>query len=249
MNMASAESEHSDFTALLEAVGITVVRLGDDPSLTPDSIYCRDALVLTPKGLLQCRMGKLNRVAEPAVNSVQLAIRGFGARSAFSGSASIEGGDVVWLEDDLCALGISGRTNETAARELTEILGAGITTVHVHLHSKSMPGYVIHLSSALSVVAPKVVLIDPRYLPVSFLQFLDRRSYTLIEVAEREAAHLACNVLPIGYRHVCMISGSPLTEERLRATGIRVAPIRGDNVGVAGNGGPTCLVCPIQFEC
>ena len=62
-DLACAESDA--FVALLEAAGAEVLRLEADDRVNLDSIYARDAAIVSSRGVIQCRMGKAARSAEP----------------------------------------------------------------------------------------------------------------------------------------------------------------------------------------
>ncbi len=94
-DLANARAEFDRALAIIKATGATVVELPDDPSLTMDSLYTHDALVVTPQGLVRPRMGKPERRGEPAINGAALANLGLPVAGDITGDGKLEGGDLV----------------------------------------------------------------------------------------------------------------------------------------------------------
>ena len=65
-DLERASREHERFVEALRAAGATVDSLPRDVDTTLDSIYVRDASIVCAKGLILCRMGKPQRMGEPA---------------------------------------------------------------------------------------------------------------------------------------------------------------------------------------
>ena len=57
-DLAEAISEYKDFRALLSSTGANLIELSSSDSLTIDSIYTRDSILVSPKGLILCNMGR-----------------------------------------------------------------------------------------------------------------------------------------------------------------------------------------------
>ena len=60
-----ALAQYDDFVELLENHGAAIEFLPGDDHLTLDSIYVRDATLVSPGGLITCAMGKRDRIEEP----------------------------------------------------------------------------------------------------------------------------------------------------------------------------------------
>ena len=58
--------EHDAFVEILTRQGVEVMRLPSDAGTTIDSIYARDASLVTPRGIVLGAMGKPAREGEPA---------------------------------------------------------------------------------------------------------------------------------------------------------------------------------------
>lgn len=241
----AAVKEYDAFVRIFEDLGCQVELLPAAEGLGPDSIYVRDATLVSPKGLIHGAMGKPARRAENRGNGDLLAARGLPVAGAVQGEGTVEGGDVVWLDETTFCVGQGYRTNAEGIRQLRELLGPG-----VHVEATGLPHYkgpsdVFHLMSFLSPLDKDLALVFSPLMPVPFRQFLLERGLTLVEVPEEEFESMACNVLALAPRHVLMLEGNPETRRRLEAAGCSVVLYEGRNISRLGEGGPTCLTRPL----
>jgi len=82
-------------------------------------------------------------------------------------------------------------------------------------------------------------------MPVRLVELLEERGIGFIEVPMEEFDSMGCNVLALGPRHAMMVAGNPETERRMKAKGVRVEVIKGDEICRKGEGGPTCMTRPL----
>ena len=244
-DLTKALAEYQVVEQLLTGAGATLIRLEDDPSLTMDSIYTRDALVVTPSGLVRPVMGKAARRAETRVNSATLEKLGIPVAGDITGDGLLEGGDMVWLDRHTCLVGIGYRTNVEGARQLQAIMGNDVT-----VHWFDMPHHkgrsdVFHLMSFLSPIAADLAVVYLPLMPARLVEFLEARGMGFVHVPDEEFHSMGCNVLALAPRHVMMVSGNPETERRLRAAGVKVEVIDGAEICRKGEGGPTCMTRPL----
>ena len=240
-----AVQEYDVFASLLEQSGAEVIKLGpmDEPTL--DSIYVRDSLIVTPKGLVKAGMGKQQRRSEPAFNAHLLYEKGENIAGEIELPGMVEGGDLVWLDDETLLAAIGYRTNLVGIAQLQKIVGAGVM-----IETFDMPHYkgrddVFHLMSVLSPVDENLAVVYLPLMPVRLVEFLEGRGFQFVEVPEEEFDSMGCNVLAIAPRHVIMVAGNRETEKRLAAAGCRVEVIKADEISRKGEGGPTCLTRPL----
>jgi N-dimethylarginine dimethylaminohydrolase len=241
-DFAAAEREYEAFESLLRASGADVIALGDGADLTLDALYVRDALIVTPKGLVKCHMGKPARRGEPDVNAsfIDLPIAG-----EIAPPGKIEGGDLIWFDDRTLLAGIGYRTNLAAIEQLRAILGSDVT-----IHAFDLPHYkgrndVFHLMSVVSPVDRDLAVVFPPLMPVRLVEFLEECGTRFVEVPEAEFSTMACNVLALAPRHALMVDGNHETASRLAAAGCIVDIIKADEISRKGEGGPTCLTRPL----
>ncbi|HMQ61046.1 MAG TPA: arginine deiminase-related protein, partial [Flavilitoribacter sp.] len=65
-DLEKAVEEYAVFEQLLRDAGAEVHILPPGENLTMDSLYCRDAAIVTDHGAILCNMGKAARKKEPA---------------------------------------------------------------------------------------------------------------------------------------------------------------------------------------
>ncbi len=247
-DLNAAIEEHNAFTACLTAAGCQLIYLDDAEGLTLDSIYTRDALVVSPKGLILCHMGRLTRRREPSLNSLQLAEQRdlqLPIIGEIQAPGTLEGGDLIWLDDRRLAVGLGPRTNQAGIDQLKQILGNEIEVHVVPLPPPAHPEDVFHLMSMISPVAKDLALIYRPLMPDTFLHWLADLGVDLVEVPDDEFPTMGCNVLATAPRQVLMLDGLPMTRERLNAAGCQVTVYSGDHISRKGEGGPTCLTRPL----
>jgi N-dimethylarginine dimethylaminohydrolase len=111
--LAHAVEQFAAFESRLIEAGVQVDYLEPDPALSLDAIYVRDASVVTPRGMLLCRMGKTNREHEPAVQARTFEALGLPVIGTVQPPGCLEGGDVVWFD---AATGRTRRASVSCAR-------------------------------------------------------------------------------------------------------------------------------------
>jgi N-dimethylarginine dimethylaminohydrolase len=242
-----AAAQHDTFASLLERAGARVELLAG-PGLTLDSIYVRDASIVTPRGVVLCRMGKLARHDEPAAQRRWFDAAGVPIAGAIEPPGLIEGGDVVWFDAKTVAVGRGYRTNDAGIAQLRRLLGGEIEVVIVPLPHYRGPADVFHLMSILSPVAEDLAVVYSTLMPVPFRDWLVDRRLRFVEVPDNEFESMGTNVLAVGPRRVIMVAGNPVTKARLEAEGVEVWTYDGSEISLKGGGGPTCLTRPLTRE-
>ena len=240
-----AVDEYDGFAAAIAACGAEILHLPADPTVTLDSIYVRDASVVGSRGVILCEMGKRERQSEPAAQSAALTALGIPVIGAIRPPGTLEGGDVVWMNDATVVVGRGYRTNDEGIRQFRDLLGSAVEVVAVPLPHWRGPGDVFHLMSIWSPIDRDLSVVYSPLMPVPFREWLVDRDQTLVEVPDEEFASMGCNVLALAPRRCVMVDGNPLTRSRLEAAGADVVVYRGEEISVKGGGGPTCLTRPI----
>jgi len=240
-----AMNEYANLISLFESAGIKLNHLGGSEALTLDSIYTRDALIISPKGIILCRMGRSGRQSEPEINSRMLGLKIHGEIVA---PGTLEGGDFIWLDKHNAAVGLGPRTNQSGIDQLKALLGPKVELHVVPLPAPDHPDDVFHLMSMISPLDSDLALIYRPLMPSAFLKWLKTLGLKFVEVAESEFLDMACNVLAIGPRRIIMLDKLPLTCKRLEDAGCEMLLYKGDEISRKGEGGPTCLTRPLLRE-
>jgi N-dimethylarginine dimethylaminohydrolase len=243
--LSTARTEYEAFEGLLRAAGCSIDYLPANTELTLDSLYVRDALVVTPRGLVKPRMGKPQRRRESDINATALAATGLTVIGEISGHGKLEGGDLVWLDEHTLLGGIGYRTNQEGLRQLQKLCGPDVNVIGFDLPHFKGEADVFHLMSVLSPVDHDLAIVYEPLMPVRLVEFLKARGMAFVNVPETEFQSMGCNVLALGPRVAMMVNANPETETRMRAAGVSVHVIQADEICRKGEGGPTCLTRPL----
>ncbi|MCE7988205.1 MAG: amidinotransferase [Caldilinea sp. CFX5] len=238
--------EFTGFVSLLERFDMEIGYLPADAATGLDSIYAHDPLVVSNKGVILCNMGKVARQTEPDAMARYLQQVGVPILGRITGNGRVEGGDVCWLDERTVAVGEGYRTNAEGIRQLRALLGDAVDEViPVPLPHWTGPDDCLHLLSFISPVDHDLAVVYSRMMPVPFRQLLLARGIQLVEAPDEEYDSMACNVLAVAPRQCIMLSGNPITQQRLEAAGATVLTFEGKDLCLKGGGGPTCLTRPI----
>jgi N-dimethylarginine dimethylaminohydrolase len=240
----------SDYERLIDFfktnnIEIHYLPIDEDTSL--DSIYTHDPCIISNSGVILSNMGKRDRQTEPEViasyfNSINVPILG-----QIKSPGTLEGGDVVWIDERTVAVGEGYRTNAEGIRQLKSLLKSDVDNViTVPIPHWTGPADCLHLMSNVSPIDNDLYLVYSRLLPVSFREYLLGREIKLVEVPDEEYDSMGCNVLAISPRKVIMINKNPITQQRLEAENVEVHTYDGSEISIKGSGGPTCLTRPFM---
>ena len=245
-DLARAIEEYDDFLTLIGQSGAEILSLPKGEGVGLDSLYTRDASIVSERGLILCAMGKLLRAGEPAAQAAAFKTWGIPVAGRIEPPGTLEGGDVVWLDGRTIAVGRGYRTNDEGIRQLRALLADSIDEfVVVPLPHWRGPGDVFHLMSILSPVDHDLAVVYSPLMPVTFHERLAARGIELVEVPDAEFDSMGANVLALAPRRVVMVEGNPRTRALLERAGADVLEYRGREISLKGGGGPTCLTRPI----
>jgi N-dimethylarginine dimethylaminohydrolase len=241
-----AIEEYEQLVEALSTGGTELLFLPPAPGVGLDSLYVRDAALVCERGAILAAMGKPQRAGEPAAQREALAEWRVAIAGAIRSPGSLEGGDLVWLDERTAVVGRGYRTNDAGIRQLRELLGDSIDELlAVHLPHWRGPADVFHLMSVLSPVDRDLAVVYAPLLPVPLHEALVARGIALVEVPHEEFTTLGANVLALAPRRCLMLDGNPRTRARLERAGAEVRVYRGTEISLKGGGGPTCLTRPI----
>lgn len=243
---SKALDEYERFVDLLKKEVSEIHFLPRSEKTGLDSVYVRDAVITTPKGVILCSMGKEERRGEPSAAGEYLSELGIPILGSITGDGRLEGGDLIWLDERTLVVGQGYRTNEDGIRQLKE-LTAGLVDefIVVPLPHWRGPEGVFHLMSMISPVDFDLAIVYSRLLPVPFRQWLIRRAMKLLDVPDSEFQTMGCNILATSPRRCIMLSGNPQTKRMLEDQGVEVSEYVGEEISRKGAGGPTCLTGPL----
>jgi N-dimethylarginine dimethylaminohydrolase len=239
-------NEFIEFRKLLLNNEIMIIDLPQAKGLTIDSIYTRDSILISPKGLILCNMGRASRTPEARDNYEHLKLQGYQVAGEILAPGTLEGGDFIWLSDTKAAVGLGPRTNQNGVDQLRKILGNSVDLHLVPLPEPTHPDDVLHLMSIISPLDKDLALIYRPLMPVSFIQWLEQLGIKFVEVDEAEYLLMGCNVLATSPRSVIMLENLPGVQRNLQNAGCDVQTYKGIEISRKGEGGPTCLTRPLK---
>jgi len=243
-----ANVEFTLFRQFLAESGTEVIDLPTHENLTIDSIYPRDNVLVSPKGLILCNMGRVSRTPEAAVNVTVYEALGHSIAGQITAPGTLEGGDFIWIDEQHAAVGLGPRTNKEGIRQLQAILGDEVDLHVVVLPDPEHPDDVLHLMSIISPIDQDLALIYRPFMPKKFLEWLEARGVGFVDVPEEEYLPMGCNVLAIAPRSVVMLENLPGVKASLEGAGCSVLTYQGLEISRKGEGGPTCLTRPLIRE-
>ena len=200
--------QHAAYCEALEACGLHLTVLPKDLE-HPDSTFVEDAAVLTKHAAVlthpgaESREGEVARIREPL-------LRFFPKHYEITAPGTLDGGDICEADHHFF-IGVSHRTNQEGARQLTGFLEQeGYTASLVDI--RSIPT-ILHLKSGISYLGDNTLVVleamadNPQF-----------QSYRIIRVTESES--YAANCVRINDR-VFIPAGFPVLEATLKQSGYR----------------------------
>jgi N-dimethylarginine dimethylaminohydrolase len=244
-DLQRACDEYDRFAEIIEHMGTHIDWLPADGRTGLDSIYVRDASIVTPGGVVLARMGKAARATEPEAQSDAFSAIGLPLVGAIEAPGTLEGGDLIWLDGRTVAVGEGYRTNAEGIRQLRLMLGPRIDVLVAALPHWHGAGEVLHLMSLISPVDRDLAVVYSPLMPVPFRTALLDRGIGLVEVPDAEFGTMGTNVLALAPRRCVMLAGNPQTRRALEQAGAEVTEYEGSEISLKGAGGPTCLTRPL----
>ena len=245
-DLKQAIVEYQYFRGLLEDDGITLIDLPSSNQLTIDSIYTRDSILISKRGLILCNMGRSSRTPEAIENFNTLKSKKYEIAGKITAPGTLEGGDFIWIDDNHAAVGLGPRTNIDGIRQLKEILGPTVDLHVVQLPDPNHPDDVLHLMSIISPLDKDLALIYKPFMPESFAKWLNGLGIKFIEVSEAEYPLMGCNVWATSPRSIIMLEGLTGVQSELKKSGCKIRTYKGIEISRKGEGGPTCLTRPLK---
>jgi N-dimethylarginine dimethylaminohydrolase len=247
-DLARAIDQYDRFIDTLRSTGAAVCELPRESQTTLDSIYVRDASIVSPAGAILCAMGKVERATEPAAQEQAFDGFGFSIAGRITPPGRLEGGDLIWLDDRTLAVGRGYRTNAEGIWQLRTLVGQSVAVIEVPLPHWRGQSDVMHLMSLISPIDRDLAVVYSRLLPVPFREWLLERDIRLVEVPDEEFETMGTNVLALAPRRCLMLAGNPLTRKAIEQSGCEVLEYEGSEISLKGGGGPTCLTRPLVRE-
>lgn len=205
-NVSLALLQHESYCDSLTDCGLELIRLPADLD-HPDSTFVEDTAVLTPQSAALARPGAASRLGE--VDGIRETIQRFYSTiHQIEAPGTLDGGDICEADSHFF-IGISHRTNEEGARQLSRWLAAnGFTSSMVDIRSESS---ILHLKSGIAYLDNNDLVVTEE-----LAEREEFRRYNLIRVPAEET--YACNCVLVNDR-VLIPAGFPRLREDLVSRG------------------------------
>jgi dimethylargininase len=232
--IADRTKTESQFGELVRAMSRSGAEVIDVPELEghPNSVFTRDASLVTPEGYVRLRMGLETRRGEEDWLAEVLESKGEPRAGEIVPPGTAEGGDVV-LAGDVAFVGRSERTNAEGVSQLIGILGR----IGYQVRVAEVEG-ALHIGGLVSAIAPERVVACRGDYPAGFFHGFDvvwvsRRGPSTGNVICTAPNEVLANEAE---NRECM---DALDRAGVRVHGLDLSEFR------KGGGGPTCLILPI----
>ncbi|HEX8449100.1 MAG TPA: arginine deiminase family protein [Allosphingosinicella sp.] len=236
---ASAGAQHRALVSKLEASGARCHLVPAKPGLA-DLAFTRDAVFMTPWGLVELRPSEPHRRGESAHLAAALRPLGIEMLGGVD-EGRVEGGDVCLLAPGLVMIGISGdRTDEAGARALGRIFERRGWKA---LYTRIDPRY-LHLDTQFSLVSRHRAVACLDSLESGFAATMADLGIELLPVTPNEVDRLEANLLSLGGCRIVAPAGETRINRLLRSLGHDVIEVEIDQFVRCG-GGVHCLTMPL----
>jgi N-dimethylarginine dimethylaminohydrolase len=268
INPDQFRKDHEQFVETLCSEGVNVVlitellrhkpELLDETERLPNLVYTRDTVTVTPGGYVLTRMKSPVRKNETTIIEAAMRELSISPLLRTKAPATIEGGDMVFLDDETLLLGVGNRTNQKGLQQLVRI---GKELGLRNLVAVPLPSWVIHLDGTFMPVDRDLAILHLRSLqkPASVFedgkpgekmmlqQFLKSRGVNLIEVTDYERQRRATNVIPLRPRKAIAYAGNARVRRELSNNAVDLIEIEGSEL-IRGSGGPRCMTAAVLRE-
>lgn len=245
-DLQKALDEHQKIVDILQFEDAEVVYHDEPLPFHADAIFVHDPAIVTDFGAIIFKMGKSLRHGESAAIKNTLIALNIPILCELSGSATAEGGDMLWITENILAIGRGFRTNQAGIDQIRAVLQPfGVQVIQFDLPYDQGRQACLHLQSLISFVDHKKAVIYLKYFPIAFLELLEKNGIELFPVDESEYATMAPNILAIKPNVILMLVNNTKTIAMLEAAGCKVYTYVGNELSLKAEGGATCLTRPL----
>jgi len=193
-------NEHKEYVSALKNSGLNVFIL-ESLNDFPDSIFVEDPGLTYNNNYISLRPADKTRFGESEV--MQKEVNKLFDDIYTVNSGNIEGGDILRIKDHFI-VGLSSRTNEQGAENLSKILNF----LGLSIEITKTPKDILHFKSECSLIDEDTILLTNKMLGNNVF----KKKYSFLEIPKGE--EIAANSLRIN-KNLLIPSGCPKTEEML----------------------------------
>ncbi len=235
----SAGAQHTKLAERLEQAGVACHFVPPAAGM-PDLTFTRDAVLMTPWGLVELRPSEPHRKGEPAHVARALAKLGVPMLGRIE-EGRVEGGDVCILRPGLVLIGYSGdRTDRAGARALGALFEReGWKAVYSCFHPRFL-----HLDTQFTMISSGRAVACLDTLEEGLADRLEGLGIELVPATRDEVGRLGANLLSLGGNRILSPADNRRLNRALEAAGFEVLAVDIDQFARCG-GGMHCLTMPL----
>ncbi len=227
-----AVSQHDSLKSSLADFGSEVVDVSELDS-HPNSVFTRDTALCTPNGYVKLRLGLPSREGEGEWMANNLDALEENLVGEIVAPGTVEGGDVL-LAGSTAFVGKSKRTNDEGIKQLSSILEKMDYTVRV----VSLPDNILHLDKILTVIGRELLLRCNEFVSDSLVD-----GFSTVDIGYDGKTN--ANVICLGESEVIIDRSNQGAINALLANEVTTHVLDFSEFA-KGNGGPNCLVLPVD---
>jgi dimethylargininase len=219
--------QHRAYCEALVRCGLSPIELEPDAKY-PDSTFVEDTAILTESCAVITRPGAPSRSGEILSMTGTLS-KYYDTLDAVQPPGTIDGGDVCQIKNHFL-IGISDRTNEEGAHQLSKYLqAAGFTSSHIDIRGTDG---LLHLKSGVSYLGENRVLVTDALAGEKELEGFER-------VCVPEGEEYAANCIRVN-DHLLFAAGFPKLQKTLGGLGYKIIEVEMSEFQKM-DGGLSCL--------
>lgn len=239
LNIEICIKEHKELIKAYEENGVEVVLMDPDENLT-NEVFARDFGACIGEGYILGNFKESIRTAETEAYRKKMEKLGIPCVAKVK-NGYFEGGDFWFLDENTLAIGAIARTDEAGIQDITEQISKfGYNIVSVKCSKENL-----HLDMCFNMVEEKLAVVCKQALPDSFINTLEERKFSLIDITQEEVFKLRCNLQALGNGRVMSLRSNEEVNKKLKTYGIDVIELEINEILKSG-GGPHCMTFPLE---
>ena len=251
LNQKLIESNYDEFFQIIKKSGCEIIELkikNENKELC-DSIFTHDPSLVIKEGAIILNMGKKLRNDETKAHEDFYNLNQIPIIGKIKNDGTVEGGDCLWIKNNLLLIGESYRTNKSGIKQISKILNNyNIKVVPIKLPTGNNKKSCFHLMSLVSMLDEDLVIGCISLIPEELKIEFKKNSIKLIAIPEDEyfkSKTLAINILALSPRKLVFLKGNYKTTDLLINENCEIELFEGKELCIKAEGGPTCLTRPI----
>tara|TARA_B100000029_G_C17414055_1_gene901820 strand:+ start:179 stop:1057 length:879 start_codon:yes stop_codon:yes gene_type:complete len=252
LNQNKINQNYREFYEIIENSGVKIIELNvqNKNEELCDSVFTHDPSLIINKGAIILNMGKILRKKETIEHERFYVSENIPIIGKIENEGTVEGGDCLWIKEDLLLVGESFRTNKSGINQLSKILKYyDINVLPIKLPKYKNTNTCFHLMSLISMLDHDLAIGCLSLLPEVLIKKFNNNNIKIINIPEDEyfnSQTLAVNILALSPRKLVMMKGYPKTLNLLEKEGNEIKLFNGNELCLKCEGGPTCLTRAIE---